>query len=277
MRTIDISMSCDVIIWNGKNKGKRCGDINKTCRHQVQKCPSCDHVYTRVDSYLRHVRDCKPAPPVAPKIRIKVRPKALDPKDMNLKDLLMATARLEANLELLRQEIQTKTGPTIHNHNNVLSFNVVVGDNFYGELVDKMGKEAALNFIVKSASEKTPLEIVKKLYLEGLRPDDVPIACRGEDHFRFVNANQEIIDDKGGHGITKIVSNGIQNTMLMASNELIARQVARDSEMTDEDMEEFLTVQQYATGMPAEYTVTDELSKMTRNANHPFWDGASLE
>lgn len=288
-----MSSLCPVIITKGKNKGQTCGEVNKYCRHRTVTCEACGKTYTRDNSYARHLKTCQtgtgddaeadvddasvspPAKPSLPPAKI-----ALPAAKIKIEARLLTTPKHDVLDQLineireLRDEIHSRPEPV--NISNTFNFNLVVGNNFYDELVEKMGKEEALKYIVKVASQKTPLDIINKLYLEGVAPANYPIACRDNDHFRFANAERKIVDDVGGRSLANHVSNGLLNTFLIASNELIAKQMSRQTEITDDDMEDFMNVQTCATSKPSDWTVTSELSRMTTNLNHPFWHDPGL-
>lgn len=303
--------NCTLVLTKGKNKGKMCGEISRYCRHQILECEYCHRVYTRDNTYSNHLRACRerssktvPAgPPTAPapasteppvlpnhpvpdhvpdpvpvpdsppslpaaKIKPKVTKLSLETTLSKIVDSKMA--EINSKLDDLQRTIAEKQDVTINQFN--INLNVHLGDNFYQELVDKMGRDAALQFIIAAAGKRSPLDIVKKLYLDGLPAGHFPpIACRNGDHFRFLTADRKVVDDIGGRDITARVSNGIQNAMLLASNDLIARQVTRETEMTDEDMDVFMLVQNYATSTPNNKEIKDGLVTMTTDLCHPFW------
>lgn len=284
---------CTYILENGKHKGERCGSINRYCRHQCVTCERCGKTYKRLDTYRIHPCTAKEEPtptqtvePPRARVRIEAHKKpditsVLGEFTARLEARLEAKiearfdleARLEARFDALEAIIVDKPSGNIIQNNTTYNNNyIMVGDNFYSELVGKMGKDAAVQYLVSVATNNNPLDIVRTLYLNG-DPRSHSITCRDQNHFRYMGAENKVVDDKGGYSIGCKVSNSIQNAMLMASNELIAQQLGKETEMSDDEMERFYQVQMCATNTIPCKTVTDELSKMTINADHPFWSG----
>lgn len=285
--------TCPIIITRGKNKGKACGSVNKKCRHKNIQCPNCNGHFTVETSYIRHQAVCKgkgksdlktsPRKQEAPIRTIKIRVKTLDDTDTTLSSININSNRnnnapdnnvLLEKIEQLERELNVvKNKPAVHHH-----WNIVLGGNFYDELVDKMGKSHAINYLTELASTGKPIDIINKLYLEGNSPEKYPIACRnntgneseGIPHFRYIGSDHRLIDDKGGRSISKIVSSGVHNAMLLAANEAINEQV----ENRNYDDFNIGPIQRYAANMrntlPQDHIIS-ELSHMTRIPNHPFF------
>lgn len=167
--------------------------------------------------------------------------------------LLEKIEELQRELEVVKQ---TPAVQVQHHH-----WNIVLGMNFFDELVLKMGKDRTIKFLSGIAQEGKPVDVINKLYLEGTSPTDYPIACRDTDHFRYIDSDHRLIDDKGGHEISKIVTSGVQDALVLAAKEVL------DTEQIDylhkyvEDMRRSL---------PKDRIIHD-LAHMTRIPNHPFF------
>jgi hypothetical protein len=274
--------TCPLIITRGKNKGKACGYVNKKCRHKNIKCPHCGIIFTVETSYIRHQTICDDK---ISRLKLKCCSTLSHPdpnnKSNSRKERIKITIKhmhvesgpdnniLLEKIEKLQRELdEVKKQPAVHHH-----WNIVVGMNFFDELVHKMGKGHAIKYLTNIATEGKPLDVISKLYLEGTEPKSYPIACQDHDHFRYIGADHRVIDDKGGHGISKLVSSGVHNALLLAANEAINEQVAK----SDYDCYNIAPIQSYVANMrqlfPCDHIVT-ELSHMTRNPNHPFFTDA---
>lgn len=261
---------CDIIITRGKNQGKKCSAINKICRHCNRRCP-CGTAFTIDTSYSRHISECpihkEQKNHVKTKINITKRKshpvtiaKQATPEIDNMSQLLMEKIKqLEAGLE------EVKNKPTTVNN-----WNIVINQNFYTELVGLMGKDAAVSFLTSTAAKNKPIDIISKLYLNERKPDEYPIACRRGDHFRYINDQYEVVDDKGGNNIGQIVSNQIQNAYILASNEIILQQI-QTSGTPDECDLAMLQKKLSNTDIRSRRQVLKDLATVTNNPDHPFF------
>jgi hypothetical protein len=266
--------TCPLIITRGKNKGWACGDVNKKCRHRNSKCPKCGVKFTIETSYIRHqTNKCRPISsaknkkerititvkhqhtteksgpdPYQPIIPVQSQSKVKVTVDPDVSDVLLE------KIERLQRELEeVKNQPSVHHH-----WNIVVGMNFFDELVQKMGKGHAIKYLSDIATEKKPLDVINKLYLEGTEPTSYPIACQDHNHFRYIDDQHRVIDDKGGHGISKIVSRGVRHALLLAANEA-------------NDCYNIAPIQSYAADMIPNDQVVNGLALMTSIPNHPFF------
>jgi hypothetical protein len=194
---------CDVIISRGSNKGKICSTVNpKGCRHRSLDCPTCGAHFTMDPSYRRHVKACKNNTSLSPQ---QLNLKLLNPPKIELVDRI---TRLEEELE------RVKLQPLSVNHH----WNIVIGNDVYSSLVGKMGsEEEAVEFLTSLQERGEPLEAFTKLYLEGCDPQQYPVACREGHHFRYIDSDEKIVDDVGGHNLGKLVSQGINQALLQAA------------------------------------------------------------
>lgn len=299
--------TCQVIITRGKNQGKACYQVNRKCRHKDMSCEKCGTVFTMETSYYRHVRTCNKSITensklatdetetaiTAPKRKLKLTKKppvnvetvsedrvkivknipykqkvntvgesVLSQNPKEYVQLLTRIQGLEKELETVKQR-----PTTIH------QWNIVFGDNFYEQLVNRMGNEEAINFLSDMAAHGTPVDLISKLYLEGRDPADYPVACRDKDHFRYINSEKRIIDDKGGHSISKLVSAGVRDALITAANEHSAGAIEGNTD-EDEEIEEITIIKDFVTNMPelmSKEAIIRKLSEITTNPNHPFF------
>jgi hypothetical protein len=280
--------TCRVIITRGKNKGQACGDVNKKCRHKNIECPHCGIRFTVETSYMRHRANCgsvdmdiktSPSPsPSPPRIKLKVKIAEFEPAPTIAAPTIAAPTiaaptiadpvahKLLRKIERLERELEVvKNKPAVHHH-----WNIVLGMNFFEELVGKMGRADAINFLTDIATEGKPVDVITKLYLEGNSPTSYPIACQDHDHFRYIDAEHRLIDDKGGHGISQIVSSGVHEALILAANEAIQDHVQT------ENYENFniAPIQKYVADMRRSLPqdrIISELAHMTSIPNHPFF------
>jgi len=169
----------------------------------------------------------------------------------------------------LERELEdVKSKPTTIQHHH---WNIVLGMNFFDELVQKMGsKDHAINYLTEIAAVGKPVDVIHKLYLEGNNPTSYPIACRDQNHFRYINSEHRLIDDKGGHNISKLVTNGVHDALLLAANEAIRKQV----ESQNYDSFDIQPIQQYVIDMRRKLPknqLLSELASVTSIPDHPFF------
>lgn len=160
---------------------------------------------------------------------------------------------LERIEQLERELKEVKKKPPVHHH-----WNIVVGSDFFSELVEKMGRGHAVEYLSEIATEGKPLDVINKLYLEGTEPTSYPIACRDEDHFRYIDSAHRIVDDKGGHGISRIVSSGVHRALVTAASEINGTEGIQNY------------VADMRNSLPPDRIVS-QLAHMTSIPDHPFF------
>jgi hypothetical protein len=147
---------------------------------------------------------------------------------------------------------------------------MVIGNDFFQELTAKIGKDRAVEFLSSTATDGKPIDVIDKLYLEGRDPMNYPIACRNEDHFRYLSHDGEggrkVVDDRGGVIIADMMMNRLRNAFLMAANELISQHV----DGTQESDADVLRSVQNITTVDKDMIVY-QLAEATNNSNHPFF------
>lgn len=269
--------NCQVVISRGKNMGRRCGEVNRKCRHKISYCPYCGAEFTMETSYYRHIKVCDNAVKdngSRKKVTIKPKPKRKAPANKQQVEPPPEMHTLLDRIKLLEQELeQVKTRPTTVTHN----WNIVLGSNFYEELVQQMGQQSAIDYLMEIASESKPIDVISKLYLEGNDPSDYPVACRGQDHFRYITSEHKIVDDKGGHNISKIVSNGVMDALVLAAQDAITEQMADEGEDNEGNVpqDKLLAMQDHMLQMQrmvSKRDIVSKLAELTNNPNHPFFN-----
>ena len=270
--------TCPIIITRGKNKGKACGDVNKKCRHKNIECMKCGAKFTVETSFMRHQSQCtgiseertvRHTKPTTMKVKVKVKSPHPDPPVEKIDSvvLLQKIQKLEQELEHVKNK-----PTTVEQHHH---WNIVLGMNFFDELVHKMGKNHAINYLTEIAQEGKPVDVINKLYLEGTVPTKYPIACRDQDHFRYIDADHKVVDDKGGVGLSKLVSTGVHEALILAANEAIHEQVSSQNY----DCFNIEPIQRYVADMRnslPEDRIIDELAHITNIPNHPFFTDENM-
>ncbi len=277
-------MSCRIVIGRGKNRGKTCGEVNRKCRHKNLQCPHCGIKLTVETSFARHQAQCNPTDPYQQPIivndrdripiHVKIKLSHTRTKTDGINDGInngITDVLLEKIQKLERALEDVKNTPKVEHHH----WNIVLGHNFFDELVHKMGKDHAVKFLTSIATEGKPVDVISKLYLEGNSPTNYPIACRDQDHFRYINAERCIIDDKGGQNIGRLVSSGVNDALLLAANETIYEQLKKSESMDYDHLNiniNIAPIQSYVIDMrkTRDHIISD-LADITRIPNHPFF------
>lgn len=254
--------TCSITITRGKNKGKLCKNVNKTCRHQTIQCPNCGEDFSYKHTYSSHTRICMANRRTEQNDKRKI---TYIKKRNEHSEILERLHNLEQENKDLKNKVK-KVSEQPRNINNI----VVMGTDFFQELASKIGKDSAVKFLSTTATAGKPIDVIEKLYLEGKDPMNYPIACRNEDHFRYLsndsNGHSKLVDDRGGAIIGDLMMDRLRNAFLMAANELISKQV--DSGIED-DKEALRSVQNITT--VNKEMIVYQLAAATNNANHPFF------
>ena len=260
---------CRVVITRGKNKGKICGFINSKCKHVAELliCNHCGLKFDRTTSYYRHVNQCNTTSSSnkQSKIKISVNVKnnsdELESEKKNISTVFQRLAELEEQNTALREEVE------VLKHKPVNNFNIaILGNDFYTELVQKIGKSDAIKFLAQSCA-KSPLDVFQKLYLDDCKPDDYPVACREgpqrQHHFRYLGHDKKMVDDKGGSTIGRAVSKQIANAMLDAVNDFNENMVYY--------LDDVETIRKRLQDNIDKERIVNDLAYITKNPHHPFF------
>lgn len=206
-------------------------------------CEWCGANYVYRTGKSRHKKICEQRP----KIKIDIKRKIIDPNNI----LLEAIAKLEEKVDKIQ------ASPIVNNNYNNW---IIVGGDIFQMMIDKIGKKEAITMLLES----TTTDIARKIYFEGILPEEYPIACKDNLHFRFLNDKYEVVDDRGGLKVNNIVLNNVRDAMIHAVNEKITDQVR------GEDGSDLNNLQSKLIGAYNE-DIKPELSKLSYNPAHPFF------
>mgnify|MGYP003682985957 FL=1 len=142
----------------------------------------------------------------------------------------------------------------------------MIGQDFYPQLIAKMGYRDARNFLVSNH----PKSVMSKLF-EGLDPDQYPIAYNNKC-FRYLDDKGTLVEDKTGKIATKLTEH-VQNAMITATNELINESIKNNTTDQLYDVYDIATVQTNLTLLSSKDELREQLIKLIENPTHPFFEG----
>jgi hypothetical protein len=275
-------MRCHVIITRGPNKGKTCGEVNGKCKHRpMPPCSECGMEFDRSTSYYRHIKNCigsssesshmnEPSqinehPQIKEKIEIK--PKTNNTSD-DMKILIDRLKQMEGKINNMQTEMREEIKEIRDKPVNFINISVI-GSDFFHELKSKLGYDRTIGILTQAGTN--PMNVIKALYLDDKPPEDYPIACRNNNHFRYLNIDREIIDDQGGSSIGKVMSDRIRDAILLAANEIITSQLSNEDSIYD-----IGSVQKGLTTMSSN-NIIKELASITNNPQHPFFNNGKSQ
>lgn len=278
---------CNIILKSGPNAGKRCCDVRKWCKHNKKTC-SCGFTSDYMSSMSEHMKKCNAgktdSPPSKPKTTPKPKP-IFKPKPtptpispyQELERAFPGIVETFVNeIKSLKEEVEhlrNKPPAVINNHthiHNTVNFNnyniAVMSGNFYDELKQIRGTSDAIDFLVSSAANNSPLTVLKELYFNG-DPNEFPIASRN-GRYRYLNDDGQLVEDDGK--IIEQISGRIQKAMSYATGSLIKRSV--DDVEVDRlfDTYDLGKIQHNILNFPSSQFGAD-INSVTENANHPFF------
>lgn len=225
-------------------------------RHEKQYCPS-----TRTKKKSDHVKVSKM--PKTKKIKRTIPKKKIEVK-VKIRDTSATETESNKNLieeiNNLRERVQKMENKPVYNNW------IIIGPDMFTEMIEKYGRTEALDYLTKSAISGDSVDVVKKLYLDGVSPEKYPIACKNYHHFRYLNDKREIIDDQGGQSVRKIFSDRAHKAMVLATNEMMNVESDKDAG----DM--YRKLGDVQCRLSSVHTLDlDRLAHMTINPNHPFF------
>ena len=250
--------TCDIEITTGINKGKLCRDINKYCRHKKSICEICKEEFSHRSSYLRHK---KIAHGEKQKVAIVKRDKVKE---------------MEKELELLKKQFLSVTKRMDKVECEPKNITVVIGDEkiFMG-LAKRLGNETrASNFLLDNIEHKNSINIVDKMYLEGLERNKYPIACSDNYKFRYLNNSGDIVDDKGGIQIATKLENEIHSALIEANTHIITECMDKNDNTKLYNVYNIGTIQEklgsYRDNCD-KVKLRNDLARKVYNTEHPFF------
>lgn len=260
---------CQVVIFRGKNKGKVCGQINRKCKHVSEPliCTICQMNFDRTTSYYRHINSHHKGQAKSDGNKIKISVKMSPDPDpnsslghTNMTHVFHRLVQLEEQNNALREEVEElKLKPT------TMNYIAILGNDFYTELINKIGHENAMKFIAESDT-KRPLSVFQKLYLDDRNPDDYPIACRDKYHFRYLDSQKRMVDDRGGSHIGTAVSKRLTDAVEHAVHDFEIKGHGNSVY----GLENVQLLKQRLSQLDRD-SVIKELAYITNNPNHPFF------
>jgi hypothetical protein len=263
--------TCTMVITKGPNKKKLCRDVHRWCKHKSISCSTCHHSFRYQHTYDTHT--CESSTRL--KIKVKVKPALYDAASRNFSQSQsqsqIETLELKEMVSKLQNELEViKNQPKVQINNLT-----VITDDIFGRMVTQMGQEDATRFLLDSLdNEAECLNIVDKVYLTASDKNQYPIACRNNNHFRFLGPNSKIVDDIGGDLIVSKLTNSVQNAFLKASANLIEGHVKGDQTESLYSMYDMRFVQDRIKQLPTadhKEKLREGLATKVTNPTHPFF------
>lgn len=289
--------TCTIPVMTGSNKGKLCKDINRYCRHKKTVCEICKEEFSHKSSYERHRRlahhaskkkkVCVVKKPEPVKVKVRMEMTDLDPDTRRvIEQERERVDDLVKELSELREKYETVSKRMGKVEREPKNITVVIGDEkiFHG-LVKKLGDELrASKFLLENIAKKNCINIVDKLYLEGVEKDRYPIACADDYQFRYLNGSGDIVDDNGGKKILTKLQNEVHSALIEANTCMINEQLGNmdDDGQSDDsgsvgklyDVYDLCHIQhQLGSYRDEEETekLRDDLARRVYNVSHPFF------
>lgn len=230
------------------------------------QCKYCSTVFTKRQNRSRHEKKyCHKKPINKIKVDIKLKDSI---KETQSQSQTQSQNQIEIDIDIdrefkkdimkelniLREKVYKLENSPRTTHVNVNLQNcIIIGDNVYDELVNKLGHNEAINYLTSGCYDE--VDVIEKLYLDSPNPNNYPIACKTPTHFRYLNEYREIIDDQNGNKVQKLVKSRVREAMLLAIMEEDADTNSNIHKLLTDDKRDILT----------------KLAKITYNPDHPFF------
>lgn len=201
------------------------------------------------------------------KVKLKLKPNPKPEVESNPQDNLTeqdsSQQEILDELHNLRQRVQKmENEPRYNNY-------IIIGPDMFSDMIEKYGREEALTFLTRSAITGDSVNVIKKLYLDGVSPEKYPIACKNYHHFRYLNDKREVIDDHGGQGVRKIFTDRAHKAMVLATTQMMQDQL---NTMHEDAGDLFRKLGDVQCQLSSIHTLDIErLAGITNNPNHPFF------
>jgi hypothetical protein len=154
--------------------------------------------------------------------------------------------------------------------------NLYIGDNIYDDLVNKMGKKDAVDFLVRAANDNNPLSVIDKLYLGDDSRDNWPIAYK-EGVYKYLNKDREMIIDETGSKIGELFGK-VHNAMIQAVSEVINQNLSGGTVEGMYDTYNMLKIQRNLYKICGRTEILcSKLQSKVKNPVHPFFQKYFIE
>lgn len=253
---------CGTIFNNRSNKYRH---ENKYCQHNSDLSPAPASAKPKTVMIKRTPPILRQRIEVKVKVKVKAKDKANPTSTPNKQQEILE------ELNSLRARVQKMENEPRYNNW------IIIGSDMFSEMIDKYGRSEALTFLTKSALTGDSVDVIKKLYLDGVNPEQYPIACKNYHHFRYLNDKREVIDDEGGLSVRKIFTDRAHRAMVLATNEMMQYEMDQfrpDPEQpNDMDIgDTFRKLGDVQCLLSSVHSLDmDRLAGMTNNPNHPFF------
>src|SRR3989338_4224377 len=203
---------CTIVLTSGPNKGNRCCDVLKRCRHKNIVC-ECGEEFTHETSYIRHKKVCSLRDDAEEdRQKITVIKKS---NDMCAYDILACKQK---------NTHQNNNGTFIsgdHNNNTTINITNVYADDYYERLLEKFGDEqSAVNFIASVARKGSFYDLFGKLFIDGVMRDNLPCVSLDKKDLLY-KLNNIVVRDVGAIHLSHKLYNCATNAILKSANILI--------------------------------------------------------
>lgn len=268
--------TCTIVITKGKNSGKLCKDVNERCRHKSWQCKECGfHTFYKW-SFEKHICNIKAPHLPEPDPELRPRPQhVIESKSESRSKSNSERPRLIKPPPPLRTQPQTYTyyypvqpQPQPQTVINNYTINIqVVGDNLYNQLIQKMGKNGAINFLAGAAASNQPLNVLKKLYFDNVEPNSFPIATQ-DNNIRYLNNNQQLVQENATEFVSQL-NEKIRDAMIYATNDLIRQSISTNNTDQLYEIYDISRIQHNITALSK--IPLKDLQNVSSVPNHPFF------
>jgi hypothetical protein len=262
-------------------------------------CEYCGRWFNNRGNKWKHKKVCYHRP--KEKIRIDIRPRVPvtnnnslgqqeqreTPQDLKIliqemhkfqKELLEQQKQQLEFMKLQKEQMDRQMLPqrpiTVTNYNNNVTnnFNGIsqIGPDVFKSLIEKFGKDKAISMLTSKDLTGTVINVIKRLYFDGVQPNEFPIACKPGNHFRYLDDNRNLIDDFGGKKTQQFVTTKVNDAMIQAVNDIIFKCMDNNGDGTvDFDLRRLQNNLEPTSARSTE--ITEALVELALNIHHPFF------
>jgi len=175
--------------------------------------------------------------------------------------------KLQEEMRELKRQVHERIDKVEQEPKNI----IIIGDEkMFHTLTNKFGSDGkAMQFLLDNITPEKSIDIVDKLYLEGVETDRFPIACTDGYRFRYLSRSGKIVDDKGGRKIVSKLESEIHTAMVEANSKLL-REAGQHRTVYDiaSLQEQVATYRAHGDQMK----FREVLAKKVYNKGHPFFN-----